>query len=164
MEELVNTIREQTVTLLFNMSTAIKTCDMDAILCDMPVWKHVYHVLHSLDRWFINPVEYQEPPFHEVDLNSLDIPSGRVLIREELLSYFETIKNKLYLYLDALTDDMLCEKPSGCPYNRMALVLGQFRHLYAHMGNINATTILATGKWPRVVGMDADFSKGPYEE
>ena len=31
--------------------------------------------------------------------------------------------------------------------------MGQMRHFYAHLGNINATPIIETGKWPRVVGM-----------
>ncbi len=38
------------------------------------------------------------------------------------------------------------------------MILGQFRHLYAHLGNINATTILRTGQWPRVVGLEGDLS------
>jgi hypothetical protein len=33
----------------------LQTCNLDFILCDLPVWKHVYHMLHSCDQWFINP-------------------------------------------------------------------------------------------------------------
>lgn len=32
-------------------------------------------------------------------------------------------------------------------------ILGQFRHFHCHMGNINATTIYNTNKWPKVLGM-----------
>ena len=56
-------------------------------------------------------------------------------------------------YLNSLSDEDLYEKPEGCKYNRLSLILGQFRHFHCHMGNINATTICNTNKWPRVLGM-----------
>ena len=65
--KLVETIREQTVILLHNFSTVIRTCDLDFVLCGMPIWKHAYHALHSCDRWFINPDRYAEPPFIRQD-------------------------------------------------------------------------------------------------
>ena len=77
----------------------------------------------------------------------------KVLSREELLAYFEQIKTKITAYLDNLNDEDLYEKPEGYKYNRMSCILGQIRHFYAHLGNINATTIVQTNKWPRVVGM-----------
>lgn len=150
---LVNTIIDQTKILFFNFSVTLKTCDMNYVLCDMPIWKHIYHTLHSLDQWYINPERYDEPPFHEPKLNSLDYPVGdKVLSREELTDYFDTIQTKIMNYLDSLNDDDLCEKPVGCKYNCLSLVFGAFRHLYAHLGNINATTIVETNEWPRVVG------------
>lgn len=32
-------------------------------------------------------------------------------------------------------------------------MIGQMRYFYCHLGNINATTIIETNKWPRVVGV-----------
>lgn len=160
---LVAIIEEQTAILLHNAQTSIQTCDLDYVLCDMPVWKHLYHALHSLDQWFINPQSYQEPPFHEPHLNSLDHPSERRLTREELFKYFKGIRLKINRYLQTLTDGMLSQKPEKCPYTRLALLLGGFRHLYCHMGNINATTMMNTGRWPRVVGLNGDLTKGLYE-
>ncbi len=161
--QLTQVILEQTEILLHNVNTTLQTCDLDFVLCEMPVWKHLYHALHSLDRWFINPQRYDEPPFHEQDLNSLDIPSERTLSREELAAYYHQIRQKIQQYLNGLTDDMLYEKPEGCKHTRMALILGQYRHLYCHIGNINCTTILRTGKWPRVVGLEGDLTAGLYE-
>lgn len=155
---LVDSIAEQTEILLFNVNTMLGTCNMDIVLCDMPVWKHVYHMLHSLDQWFVNPNRYIEPQFHESGLNSLDLKSDRVLSREGLLAYFKGIEAKITHYLLDLTDEMLSDKPENCEYTRLALILGQYRHLYCHLGIINGTTIQATGRWPRVVGMDADFT------
>ncbi|MGN0459023.1 MAG: hypothetical protein ACI4IL_08645 [Eubacterium sp.] len=90
--ELIKVIRDSTEIMFHNFYVTLVTCDMDYILCDMPVWKHCYHTLHSCDQWFINP-------------------------------------------------------------NRLECMIGQMCHFYAHLGNINATTIVATNKWPRVVGM-----------
>ncbi len=42
-------------------------------------------------------------------------------------------------------------------------MIGQMRHFYTHLGNINATTIIATDKWPMVVGMSA-FENGLDKE
>lgn len=163
--EIVRIIAEQTETLFLNTDITLHTCDMNIVVCEMPVWKHVYHMLHSLDRWFVNPQVYDEPPFHEPDLNSLDIPSEKVLSREEMIAYFNTIKAKINRYLNGLTDNMLAEKPENCAYTRMALVLGQYRHCYAHIGIINGSTIQTTGKWPRVVGLDSQYSeKNKYFE
>lgn len=160
---LIQTIEAQTTILFHNVDTTIATCDMSFVLCGMPIWKHVYHMLHSCDRWFINPERYIEPDFHEDGLNSLDIQSEKVLSRENLQDYLSFIKAKVFEYLEGLSDSDLSEKPIGCRHNRLALILGQCCHLYAHLGNINCTTMIETEKWPRVVGLDADMTKGLYE-
>ena len=144
--ELVNAIHLQTEVLFTNADILLQTCDLDFVLCDMPVWKHVYHTLHSCDQWYSNPTQYTEPAFHVPNLNSLDIPSETTLTREELLRYLDTIRAKTLAYLDTLTDDMLYDIPTDCKSNRLGLILSQFRHFYAHLGNINATTILETNQ------------------
>lgn len=164
--ELISAIKKQTEVLFTNADIMLQTCNLDFILCDMPIWKHVYHMLHSCDQWYINPNEYREPEFHEPNLNSLDIESGRTLSRDELSQYLESIKVKIMNYLDSLTDEMLYDIPTGCKSNRLSLILSQFRHFYAHLGNINGTTIIETNKWPRVIGTTGKSGKsteGLYE-
>lgn len=166
--ELVKTIKESTKVLFINFETTLKTCDMDYVLCDMPIWKHCYHTLHSLDQWYINPYNYSEPPFHKNMLNSLDyIDDETLLTREQLMEYFKTIQAKLLDYIDGLNDEDLYEVPKNCKYNRLEHILGQFRHFHCHMGNINASTMVAKNQWPRVVGtyaLDKDFIfPGLYE-
>lgn len=151
--ELIETIIKSTQIMFHNFHTALVTCDMNYILCDMPIWKHCYHALHSCDQWFINPTKYEEPDFHEPGLNSLDYMGEKVLTREQLLSYFEEVKDKILNYLDSLDDEDLYTVPEGYTHNRLECIIGQYRHFYAHLGNINATTIIETNKWPRVVGM-----------
>lgn len=162
-KQLVDIITEQTVILLHNVNTTIQTCDMEYTLCEMPIWKHVYHMLHSLDQWFINPNQYQEPSIQKPNLNSLDIKSDTELTKEELISYYNLIKEKIMRYMESLNDNMLSEKPEGCKYSRLALILGQYRHLNCHLGNINCTTIIQTDKWPKVVGLDGNLTKELYE-
>ncbi|ADU26239.1 DinB family protein [Ethanoligenens harbinense] len=161
--ELVTIIEEQTRILLHNVDILLQTCEPDAVLCDMPVWKHAYHMLHSLDRWFVNPERYEEPAFHAPGLNSLDIASENALTREQLRACFFAIRQKVTAYLATLTDGQLSTKPEGCPHTRLALILGQYRHLNAHLGNINAVTMMRTGRWPRVVGLDGGLDQGLYE-
>lgn len=150
---LAQTIQASTQIMFHNFYVTLVTCDMDYILCDMPIWKHCYHTLHSCDQWFINPMKYDEPSFHEDGLNSLDYMGNRILSREELLDYFETVKEKIMNYLEHLNDEDLYENPDGYMHNRLECMIGQMRHFYSHLGNINATTIIETNKWPRVVGM-----------
>ncbi|MDE5995489.1 MAG: hypothetical protein K2G56_01065 [Eubacterium sp.] len=150
---LIETIKASTEIMFHNFYVTLVTCDMDYILCDMPIWKHCYHALHSGDQWFINPNKYEEPPFHEEGLNSLDYMGEKVLSRDELLDYYEQVRTKILNYLDGLYDKDLYEIPDGYKHNRLECIIGQMRHLYCHLGNINATTIIETNKWPRVVGM-----------
>lgn len=152
---LVETVKARTRVLFINFETTLKTCNMEYILCGMPIWKHCYHNLHSLDQWYINHCEYTEPSFHEEGLNSLDYLGEKVLSREELEEYFEAVQTKILGYLDSLNDEDLYEIPKGCKHNRLEHVLGQFAHFHSHMGNINATTIIETNQWPRVVGTNA---------
>ena len=159
--ELVNAIRSNTNYLFESADIMLQTCNMNFVLCDFPIWKHVYHQLHSCDRFFINPTQYTEPDFHVDGLNSLNESSEKVLSREELLQYLEKVRIKIMRYIDSLTDEMLCEVPLGCKSNRLSLILSQYRHFYAHLGNINATTIVETNKWPRVAG--GSVREGLYE-
>ena len=159
--DLADAVKRNTKHLFDSANIMLQTCNMDYILCDFPVWKHIYHQLHSCDQYFINPNQYTEPDFHVAGLNSLNEISEKVLSREALLQYLEKIRNKIMQYLDSLTDDMLCEVPLGCNGNRLSLILSQYRHFYAHLGNINATTIVETNKWPRVAG--GSVKEGLYE-
>ena len=146
--------------MFVNAERMLKTCNLDFVLCDMPVWKHVYHMLHSCDRWFIIPIESEkEPDFHEPNLNSLDIPSEKALSIEQLSDYLETVRTKIMSYLETMTDEKLYEIPKGCASNRLGLILSQYRHFYAHLGNINARTIMETNEWPRVIGTSGKSGK-----
>lgn len=123
--------------------------------CEMPLWKHIYHTLHSLDLWFINPkdMHYNEPKIHEENLNNLDVVSQKVLTRNDINDYFKSIEIKINDYIATLTDDELLKYPENYKYTRFTLILAQFRHLHTHMGMIMGFIIDDTGLWPNVLGL-----------
>ncbi len=138
----------------------------DKEYCGMPCWKHIYHMLHSLDLWYINPrdKDYMEPDIHEKDLNNLDVISCRCLSKEEISSYFFAIEKKIETYVSALSDEELSTRPQDCEYDRFTLILAQFRHLHSHMGMIMGFIIADTGLWPRVLGLEKSFPVGEYDK
>ncbi len=162
-------IREQTHRTLWSITNVI-SCIPDSkyvkCYCEMPLWKHVYHTLHSLDRWYINPDKYEEPPFHETNLNSLDLHTDKVLSKQELKQYLNSILNKIETYTYKLTDNMLLQRPDDCKWTRMTLIMAQLRHLQYHTGMIMGFIIADTDKWPLVIGLENDIPGNdfPYFE
>ena len=148
MNELCMIIMDTVKPNFLNIRTSIQTYDRDADCLGAPCWRWAYHALHSADKWFINPFDYEEPPFHAEGLDNPDNPSDVVLSDAELLAYLDSIEKKTIDYLRTLTDEMLYEKPKGCKYTRMELVLRQYRHLSFHTGMLNGQTALAKGQFP----------------
>lgn len=166
---LTEIIKEQTKRALWEVKNVID-CVPDELwnrkYCDMPCWKHIYHMLHSLDQWYINPKDpnFLEPAMHELNLNNLDITSNKQLSRKEIASYFNSIEEKLLIYLSELSDDKLLKYPTDCEYCRFTLILAQFRHLHSHMGMIMGFIIDDTGLWPRVLGLENAFPEGKFSK
>ena len=148
MRELVNAIKDTIVPNFLNIRTSIQAYDRDALCCGAPCWRWAYHALHSADKWFFNPYVYEEPDFHEEGMDNPDNPTKVVLSDKQLLEYLDKVEKKTLAYLDALTDEMLYEKPENCPFTRMELVLRQYRHLSFHTGMLNGQTAVATGQFP----------------
>lgn len=149
-------IVEQTNRVLWEVKNIID-CVPDSLwnknYCDAPMWQHIYHMLHSLDMWFINPYSYSEPSFHKYNLNNLDVKTDTELSRDVLNNYYNSVESKITAYTKSLTYDELLTKPSDCPYDKFTLILAQFRHLHTHMGIIMGFIIDDTGLWPRVIGL-----------
>lgn len=164
---LTEIITEQTKRALWEVKNVID-CIPDELwdkeYCQMPCYKHIYHMLHSLDLWYINPrdKDFTEPDIHEKDLNNLDAVSEKTLSREEIDHYFLAIQEKIQDYLSHLTDSELLSYPSDCEYTRFTLILAQFRHLHSHMGMLMGFIIDDTGLWPRVLGLENPFPEGEY--
>lgn len=81
-----------------------------------------------------------------------------------MLSYFVSIKSKTISYLENLTEDNLNDIVENCDNkSRFECVLGQFRHVSFHLGNVNAMTIEDTGKWPYVSARENDYKEDLFE-
>ncbi len=166
---LVEIIKDQTYRAFWEVKNVID-CVPDELwnkeYCNMPCWKHIYHMLHSLDRWFINPRDkaYIEPEIHEKDLNNLNVKSNKSLSREEINHYLTNTESKIKAYLSHLTDNQLLHTPPDCEYHKFTLILSQFRHLHSHMGMIMGFLIDDKGLWPRVLGLENPFPVGEYSK
>ena len=88
----------------------------------------------------------------------------KVLSNEQLLDYLHRVQAKTEKYLDELSDEELNEKPDGCEYTRLELILGQFRHISSHIGMINGQTIERTGKFPIFAGLDGKQTDKLFDE
>lgn len=130
----------------------------------IPMWKYVYHMLFSMDRWYINPEDssYVAPDFHIPGLNDLNvIPKEESISKEQLKDYFKRIEIKINDYIDALQDEELSEMPEGCDMTRFRLILGQIRHWHRHMGLIYGFIVEDAGKWPYVLNMLGEYPDAP---
>ena len=72
-DNLTDIITDQTERALWEVKNVIDCVPdeyWDKEYCGMPVWKHIYHMLHSLDLWFINPrdKDFKEPSIHVENL------------------------------------------------------------------------------------------------
>ncbi len=153
---LVAIIREQTEILFKNASKTIQAVDDDLLgleCAGLPLWQHLYHTLHSLDQWFINPRIYSEPRFHESGSNSLSAPHPGFIAKQSLSEYFEIIRAKVSDYLDSLTDEDIANEPDRSEYTRLALIMAQSRHFMYHIGFIHSCIKSLTGKWPEYAGI-----------
>lgn len=130
----------------------------------IPMWKYLYHMLYSMDRWFINPCDsrYQDPTFHTKTMADLNIiPKNEQLDRRQLETYLHQIKDKITTYINKLQDKELTTMPEGCGLSRFRLILGQFRHWHRHMGVIYGFLINDTGKWTYVLNMFNNYPTEP---
>lgn len=158
-------IEEQMKRALWETRNLLR-CVPDALwrkeYCGMPLWKHIYHTLHSLDLWLINPRDenFAEPSFHIKNLNNLDAPSLQEVNREQMEGYLGAIQARVLAYLSRLQEDELLQNPPGCEYTRFTLIMAQTRHLHCHLGMMMGFLICDEGKWPLVLGLEGVFPDG----
>jgi hypothetical protein len=155
-KRLIEIITEQTRILFENIQetfNALSDDQMDKFIFDAPLWKHIYHMLHSLDQWFINPYIYDNPDFHEYGMNSFKIETDKGLSKENLVTYFSDIEEKIYLFLNNLNDRSLIETPENCNFTRLTLILAQYRHVMYHIGFITSILHYTEEKRPKFIGI-----------
>ncbi len=161
---MLSVLRDRTIGLLDNFRRVLLTADLQSVLYDRPLWKHIYHALYWFDYWYGAPENYIGAPFHYDGLENLDLPMRIQVSQSDLLAYLKTVETKTLAYLDTLTEDRLSEIPPDCgDKTRFACILGQFIHAYSHIGIVNGMTIRQTGDWPTFAVRAADKSKDLFE-
>ncbi len=165
MDEIIRQIKDQTEINFINIRDQIEVAELEAVFDGVNGSRYIFHYLHSMDRFFINPVfyVYEGEKLFGIPENLSVISSERegyvedtsiVIPREKLLAYFEYIKNKIEVYFDGLTSEELLQKPEGNEYTRLELILGQFRHQLWHVGLSSAITFEGKKIWNKFTGLN----------
>ena len=164
MDEIIRQIKNQTEINFINIRDQIDVAELEAVFDGVNGSRYIFHNLHSMDRFFINPISYvyEGEKLFGIPENLSVISTARegfvedtsiVISREKLLAYFEYVKNKIEKYLNELTGDKLLQKPEGCEYTRLELILGQFRHQMWHVGLSSAITFEGKKIWNEFTGL-----------
>lgn len=164
MEEIIRQIAGQQEINFINVRDQILKADLETVFDGENNSRYIFHYLHSMDRFFINPVEYVyegEKLFGIPENLSVIDPSREgyvddksiVISREQLLNYFEHVKGKIESYFEKLTAEELLEKPKDSDYTRLELILGQFRHLMWHVGLSSGITFCSKKEWNQFTGL-----------
>ncbi len=152
--QLIITLQKQTDVLLKNILVTLESCNDEIInkpSTNWPIWKQFYHLLHSIDEWFFNPLTFIEPPFHQPYFRTSDIGPDK-LSKQQLLDYFQTIKTKVSDYLQNITIELLEEIIEKINLTRFDLMLIQFRHIMHHIGYLHCTIKNEIGNSPPYIG------------
>ena len=164
MDEIIRQIKNQTEINFINIRDQIEVAELEAVFDGVNGSRYIFHNLHSMDRFFINPVSYiyEGEKLFGIPENLSVISTARegyvedtsiVISREKLLAYFEYVKSKIEKYFDQLTGDQLLQKSEGCEYTRLELILGQFRHQMWHVGLSSAITFEGKKIWNEFTGL-----------
>jgi uncharacterized damage-inducible protein DinB len=145
-------ILTQTKILLSNIETTLNGIEEnyfnDKSVFHWTIGEQMYHLLSSLDKWFMNPAAESNKE------SNIYTPNEDDLSKDCLINYFSAIKKKIYNYLENLSDNELNEKPEECPYIRLELVMGQLRHAMYHIGFLHACIRIKFGSAPKYIGLD----------
>ncbi len=164
LEEIIRQIKNQQEINFLNVKDQILMADMETVFDGENHSRYIFHYLHSLDRFFINPCDYVyegEKLFGiPENLSAID-PSRQgyvndpsiVISKNQLLDYLDYVHKKINVYFDRLTAAELLETPAGCEYSRLELILAQFRHLMWHVGLSSGITFSTKNEWNKFTGL-----------
>ena len=164
MEEIIRQIKAQQEINFINIEEQINKAELSAVFDGVNNSRYIFHNLHSMDRFFINPIGYvyKGEELFGIPENLSVISTKRagyepdtsiVISREQLLDYLGYVKAKINSYFDSLKAEELTQKPEGCEYTRLELILAQFRHMMWHTGLSSGITFEATGEWNEFTGL-----------
>lgn len=118
-------------------------------------WKHLYHLIHSLDKNLIDPGAFTEPVFHGKNMDIIYLDTEPALTKSQIESYFRSVRKKAQTYLETLTDSKLDETVAfkDLKLTRLELILAQLRHVFYHIGYLHCCLKMERGETPEYVGI-----------
>ena len=155
---LTDSIKNQTKQIFQNIEILLEVIpqnEFDTIKGGFKTWKHFYHLVHSLDKNFIDPSNYDEPEFHKKNLNNIYLDDDNKLTKNEIVKYYENVKIKVQEYINELDEETLDEKIifNGMNLTKMELVLAQLRHVFYHVGYLHCCIKIEKGETPEYIGL-----------
>jgi hypothetical protein len=155
---LADSIRNQTKQIFQNIEILLDVIledEFDTIKGGFKTWKHFYHLIHSLDKNFIDPSDYVEPEFHVKNLNIIYLEDESTITKAEIEQYYENVKNKIQKYLNELKDEILENQIifNGMELTKMELILAQLRHIFYHVGYLHCCIKIEKGETPEYIGL-----------
>ena len=150
-DAVVRDIRSKSASLLQGIRRTIRAMDDETLAkpsSGWQLWKQCYHLLYWLDHWFVDPLSFAPPSFHQSDFMDPGIVSPIGLCKGQLLEYLGLIECRIEHYLGELSAEELQRQYEvrGRIRSRLDMILGQFSHVSHHIGYICATVRAVTGK------------------
>ena len=155
---LIDSIKNQTKQIFQNIEIlleAIPQEEFDTIKGGFKTWKHFYHLVHSLDKNFIDPSNYYEPEFHKKNLDIIYLNDDNKLTKNDIVEYYEIVKKKIQKYINELNEEILDEKITfnEMSLTKMELILAQLRHIFYHVGYVHCCIKMEKGETPEYIGL-----------
>lgn len=164
MEEIIKQIKMQQDINFKNIRDQINCTNLEATMDGINNSRFIFHYLHSMDKFYINPsdYEYEGEKLFGLPENLSIISESRngfvkdkttVISREKLLKYLDFIQEKITKFFETLIFEKLLEKPNGSDYTHLELILGQFRHVMWHTGLSSGITFESMKVWNKYTGL-----------
>lgn len=155
---LADSIKNQTKQIFQNIEIlleAVPQNEFDTTKGGFKTWRHFYHLIHSLDKNFIDPSNYDEPEFHKKNLDIIYLDDDNKLTKDKIVKYYKNVKNKVQKYIHGLNEEILCEKITfkGMDLTKAELILAQLRHVFYHIGYLHCCIKMETGETPEYIGL-----------
>ena len=155
---IADSVRQQSIQIFKNIESifdVVTDGNIGSRIGVFPVWKQLYHLLHSMDKNWIDPSDYVEPAFHVKNLDIIFLESDTALDRDTLYRYFIQVRERLETYLAGLDDAALERKIRfrDLELTGLELILAQFRHIFYHIGYLHCCFKLLHGETPEYAGL-----------
>jgi len=164
---MLNGIKIETVIIFENIDIlfdSIGENEFNSIKGGFIVWKQFYHLVHSLDKYFIDPHNYIEPSFHkEKEMHITNLNNDNPMEKVEIINYYNIVKNKIKNYVNSLTENDLNEivfvGDDGNKVSKGDRILGAIRHTYYHEGYFSCFLKMEKGETPEYLNVERYYQK-----